>query len=180
MILDAIVLVLCLISFFRGWKKGLLWAICSLIAVVIAVIVSLKLSQTLANYLFETNLLTNQYTLLISFIVLFVGTIFLFRTVVKFAEKILETFFLGWINHLLGAMLYAFFMLFIISTFLWLTSSVNLLNTEQKLNSKTYTYVQPLAPKTVAFITPYMPYFKTLYTDLQLYFSKVSNEKKIK
>ena len=59
MILDGILLILCIIAFIRGWKKGLLWAIVSIIAVLIGIVISLKCAHLLADYLFENNLKRN-------------------------------------------------------------------------------------------------------------------------
>lgn len=180
MILDGILLILCIIAFIRGWKKGMLWAIVSVIAVIAGIIISLKFSHLLAEYLFEKDILKNQYTLLLSFILLFIGTVFLFRTVIKLAESILETFFLGWVNNLLGGILYSFFVVFLFSMFLWLANKAGLIKQENKLSSKSYGYIVPLAPKTIEFVTPYIPFFKTLYHDVESYFDKISAEDKTK
>lgn len=176
MILDGILLILCVIAFIRGWKKGLLWALVSMVAVVAGIIISLKFSHLLADYLFENNILKNQYTLLLSFILLFIGTLFLFRTLIKIAEGVLDTFFLGWVNRLLGGMFYAFFVLFICSVFLWLGNKAGVLKAENKLDSKSYAYIAPLAPESIAFISPYIPFFKTLYSDVETYLEKISAE----
>ncbi|MCC7030853.1 MAG: CvpA family protein [Chitinophagaceae bacterium] len=174
MLLDGILLILCLIAFIRGWKKGLLWALVSVVAVLAGIILSLKFSHLLSDYLFEKNILRNQYTLLLSFILLFIGTIFLFRTLIRFVEGVLETFFLGWVNNLLGGLFYSFFVLFICSMFFWLSNKANLLNRQNKLDSKSYSLVEPLAPKTIAFVTPYLPFFKTLYNDVEMYLAKIA------
>ena len=176
MILDGITLLLCILAFIRGWKKGMLWAIVSIIAVIVGIVVSLKFSHMLADYLFTNNILTNSYTLLISFVLLFILTIFLFRTLIRFVEKILETVLIGWVNNVLGGLLYGFLLVFLISTFFWLCNKANLLNKSQMSDSKTYTYVEPIAPKTVAWITPFIPYAKTLYKDIEEYFEKLSNK----
>ncbi len=180
MVLDSIVLILCIIAFIRGWKKGMLWAIVSVIAVIAGIIISLKFSHLLAEYLFEKDILKNQYTLLISFIILFIGTVFLFRTAIKLAEGILETFFLGWVNNLLGGLLYSFFAMFLCSMFFWLANKAGLLREENKLSSKSYGYIVPLAPKTIEYVTPYIPFFKTLYNDIESYFDKISTGNKTK
>jgi membrane protein required for colicin V production len=174
MILDGLLLILCIIAFIRGWKKGLLWAIVSIIAVLIGIVISLKCAHLLADYLFENNILNNQYTLLLCFILLFLSTIFIFRMLVKFIEKILESVFLGWVNNVLGGLCYCFFILFLCSTFLWLGNKAHLIKPENKLDSKSYEYIAPLAPKTIAYITPYIPLFKTLYSDIEAYFAKLS------
>lgn len=178
MVLDVILCILCIIAFVRGWKKGLLWAICSLLAILIGIIISLKLSHALADFLFEKNILTGQYTLLLSFVILFLGSIFLFRVLIKFIENILDTFFLGWINNLLGGLLYSFFIVFLFSTFYWLADSGHLLKAELKSESRTYPFVAPIAPKTIEVTTHYLPFFKGLYGDIKNYSQKLENDRK--
>jgi membrane protein required for colicin V production len=162
MILDCILLILVILAFVRGWKKGLLWAICSLIAVFLGIVIALKLSGELAEYLFVQQIMTSKYTMLISFVILFLGTIFLFRLAIKLVEGILDKLFLGWINHVLGALLYSFFVVFMMSTFCWLSNQIHLLKPALKEESKTYSYIEPIAPKTIDFVSAYLPYCKDM------------------
>ncbi|MBL7765801.1 MAG: CvpA family protein [Chitinophagaceae bacterium] len=167
MILDAIVILLGVLAFIRGWKKGLLWAVCSLIAVIAGVFLSLKLSHTLAAYLFENNILTNSYTLLICFILIFLITIVVFRLGIRLIEGILDKIFLGWVNKIAGGAIYTLFVLFVVSTFLWLMNKAGVLNTEVKAGSKSYTYVEPVAPKLIEWTTRFWPTMKEMYGDIE-------------
>jgi membrane protein required for colicin V production len=177
MAIDLIVLVLSIIAFVRGWKKGLLWAICSVIAVVLGIIIAMKLSSEFSQYLFVNNIITNQYALLISFVLLFAASIFLFRMVVKFAEKILDTLFLGWVNNLLGGLLYTFFAIFVVSTFCWLADQVSLLKPSLKTESQTYEYIKPISPTTISIVSNYLPYCKNLISQAQAHLDKVTSPK---
>ncbi len=174
MVLDCILLILGIIAFIRGWKKGLLWAVCSFVAVLLGVIIALKLSSELSEYLFVQQLVTSKYTMLISFVILFLGTIFLFRMLVKFAEGILDKLFLGWVNNILGALLYTFFVVFIISTFCWLANQIHLLKPAMKTESKSYTYIEPIAPKTIALISTYLPFCKDMIKKAETHLEAVS------
>lgn len=173
MILDGIILILSVLAFARGWRKGLLWAIGSLIAILIGVFVSLKLSQEVADFLFQQNLLTSKYTLLISFVLLFLLSIWCFRLLIKFVEKVLDKVFLGWVNNLLGGLLYSFFAVFLVSVFCWLANGVGILNSNIKKDSKTYVYVEPIASKTIQLASDYLPMCKTLWSDVKGYFEKI-------
>lgn len=176
MILDGILIVLLILAFIRGWKKGLLWAVGSLIAVLLGVMIALKLSHSLADYLFRQNLLSSQYTLILCFVLLFIGTIFLFRSIIKFIESFLDKVFLGWANNMLGGVLYSFFTLFVVSSFLWLVNQSGLLNDELKKESNTYTYVEPISVWTIKTASEYLPYCKSLWNDIQGYFEKVQKK----
>jgi membrane protein required for colicin V production len=163
MILDIVVLILTVLAFIRGWKKGLLWGIGSLLAVFVGVLISLKLSHYVANFFFEKNILTSQYTVLISFVLLFVLTIFCFRQLAKLMEKILDKLFLGWVNHALGGMLYAFFVVFVTSLCIWLINKTALINQTLKKDSKIYSFIEPIAPKTIEVASAYLPLCKDLF-----------------
>lgn len=174
MILDGILLILAILAFIRGWRKGLLWALCSFIAVILGIVIALKLSGALSEYLFNQHIISNQYTMLISFVVLFLGTIYLFRMAVKLIETVLDKLFLEWANRLAGGLLYSFFVVFIISTCCWLANQAGLLKDELKATSKSYVYVEPIAPKTIGLITEYLPYCKDLIRKAESHLEEVS------
>ncbi|MEZ5046649.1 MAG: CvpA family protein [Chitinophagaceae bacterium] len=167
MILDSVVFILLILAFYRGWKKGLLWAIGSLVAVLVAILFSLKIAQVLSAYWFEQHIMTSSYTLLICFIIVFVAIIWLFRLLFKSMEKLLDSLFLGWVNHVLGALLYSFFTSLVISTFIWLTQSIGLLNKEISKDSKTYSFIEPIAPFTIQHVSEYVPMLKNSWEEVK-------------
>lgn len=167
MILDAIFMMLLFFAAFRGWQKGILWAVFSVLALIVALFVSLKLSHYLAQILFQKQLLTGSYTLLISFILLFATSILLIRLVVKWIEKILDKIALGWINRLSGALLYMGIAAMVISTLLWLGSNSKLLGPDVSSQSRTYAYLAPIAPGTIEFVSTYTPLLGDLYSDVE-------------
>lgn len=168
MILDLIVLFLSILAGIRGWKKGLLWAIGSLIAVVVGVLLSLKLSHYLAIYLFEKHWLTSPYTVLISFVLIFVLTIFCFRQLAGFLEKVLDKLFLGWVNHVLGATLYIFFVFFMFSLCFWLINKTELIHQTVKQESKVYSIIEPIAPNAIELASAYLPFCKDLFEQINV------------
>ena len=167
MVFDGIILILICISFYRGWKKGILWAIFSMVSVVIGILLSLKLSHQVADYLFKQNIMTSQYTLLISFILIFVLVVFLFRFGIKLVEKLLEAVLLGWANKILGGVLYSLMTIFIVSTLVWLFNQVNILGPELKKDAKTYTYIEPISPKVIELSSEYLPLMKNLFQQIK-------------
>jgi membrane protein required for colicin V production len=167
MVFDGIVLILICISFYRGWKKGILWAIFSMVSVVIGILLSLKLSHQVTDYLFKQNIMSSQYTLLISFILIFVLVVFLFRFGIKLVEKLLDAVLLGWANKILGGVLYSLMTIFIVSTLVWLFNQVNILGPELKKDAKTYTYIEPISPKVIELSSDYLPLMKNLFQQIK-------------
>lgn len=166
MLLDVVFLLLAVVAFYRGWKKGLLWGLGSFVAVFIAVLVALKLGHYVSDFLFENNILKNEYTLPISFLLLFILTLFCFRQVAKLVESALDKLFLGWANHLGGGLLYVFFVAFVFSLGIWLFTKTAILNKEIKQSSKTYAWLSPLAPKVIELSSEYLPLCKNLFEQI--------------
>jgi membrane protein required for colicin V production len=166
MMLDIAFLLLSVIAFYRGWKKGLLWGIGSFLAVFIAVLLALKLGHTLADFLFEQQILQTSYTLPISFLLIFILTLFSFRQLAKLLESVLDKLFLGWANHLLGAILYVLFVAFVFSLGIWLFNKTDLLNKNMKQEAKTYAFIEPIAPKMIEVSSAYIPFCKNLFEQI--------------
>ena len=138
-----------------------------MVSVVIGILLSLKLSHQVADYLFKQNIMTSQYTLLISFILIFVLVVFLFRFGIKLVEKLLEAVLLGWANKILGGVLYSLMTIFIVSTLVWLFNQVNILGPELKKDAKTYPYIEPISPKVIELSSEYLPLMKNLFQQIK-------------
>lgn len=169
MILDAIVGISAVLAFYRGWQKGIVAAILSLIGVVLGLIISLKLGHVVAEYLSAHNIINSKYVLIVSFILLFIGIVLLFRFIIAAIEKILKFAMLGWANRLAGAVLYVFGSMLFISLLFWLGNKIGLVQAGAKQESKTYNLIEPIAPKTVEVGSAYMPYCKNLLQNVQQY-----------
>jgi membrane protein required for colicin V production len=138
------------------------------------IVIALKLSSELSEYLFVQQILTSKYTMIISFVILFLGSIFLFRMLIKLIEGILDKLLLGWINKLMGAMLYSFFVVFIVSTFCWLINQMQLLKPSMKAESKSYKYIGPVSPKTIDLISTYTPFCKDMIKKIESHLEEIS------
>jgi membrane protein required for colicin V production len=169
---DIIIAIAALLAFYRGWSKGLIAAVVSLIGVIVGAIFSLKLSYILADYLLQANIINSKLVMPVSFILVFVAIMLLCRFIIKTIEGALKVAMLGWANKLSGAILYCFFTLFFISSLLWLGTKVGLVN--QLNDSKTSEYVMPIAPKAIEMSAAYIPFCKQILEEINNYASKVS------
>lgn len=73
---------------------------------------------------------------------------------------------LGWVNKSLGGILYAGFVVLLLSLFTWLAGKSGLLTPELKKDSFTFQYVEPAGPKFIAIASEYVPLCKNLYQDV--------------
>lgn len=166
MIFDALLLVFGLLAFWRGWQKGLLWAMLSLVAVLAGVLIAMQGAHQLSEWLFSQDILNGKYTLPLSFVIIFILVILLFRLLVRFAEGVLEKMLLGWANRLAGGALYLFFVALLFSAFAWLAKRSGLFADNMEKESRTISFIAPLAPKTLEYASALMPVGKNLYKEI--------------
>ena len=174
MVIDFIGLTLVLIFFIRGYMKGIIVAVFSVIAILLGIICALKLSGWLANWLLDHNLVASGWAQLISYAILFFGVLLLVRLVAKALESIAQLAMLGWINGVIGGMLYGFMALVVWSSLLWIGNQMHFISPETKVYSKTYVYIEPLAPWVFNHIGRLLPFAKDVFGDLALFFGEVN------
>lgn len=173
MMLDFIGVILILLYFYRGYTKGVVIAVFSLFAVILGVMVSLKLSSWFAGWLLSNGLVTSGLSLLLSYAILFVGVILLVRFLANAVESIFKMSLLGWLNSLLGGCLYAFMAAMVWSSLLWILHEMHALAPSTISASKTYPYLEPLAPWVFEHIGPLLPFAKGLFQEIKELFQHI-------
>src|ERR1043165_3057900 len=108
MMLDIIGITLLLLFFYRGFRKGIIVALFSMLGVLLGMICALKLSHSLAGYLFAKGWVTSAWAQIISYVFLFAGVILLVRLGARLIERTFEAIMLGLVNRIAGGLLYAF------------------------------------------------------------------------
>lgn len=176
MIIDGIIGVSLVLAFIRGWKKGVLWALASLAAVALGSLVSLKLSHRFAQLIQEQHIIDSKYTLILSYIILFLIVMYGLRFLIKMLEKLLESLMLGWANRLAGGALYILFSAFMLSSIFWLTNEAGILTKEAKQESQLYGAIEPIAPQGIQMAGEVLPFLKTLYGDIGNYLEQYAHK----
>ena len=174
MIIDIVTITLILLFFIRGWRKGVIVALFSLLAVVAGIICALKLSGVFAAYLFSKGWVTSGWAQIIAYVLLFIGVIWLVRLGAKIIQRSVEAVMLGFINRLAGGLFYSLLMAIIVSACLWLANQVHAISPETIAVSKTFSYILPLAPWVFAHIGAVLPFVRTIFADLQHFFEGVN------
>lgn len=175
MALDIIGLTLIVVFFIRGYMKGIIVAAFSVLAILLGVICSLKLSHLLSAWLLEKHIVTSGWVQLVSYLILFVAVVLLVRLAAKAIEKSFEAMLLGWVNKSIGGFLYAFLALVVWSSVLWMMNQLHLISPETIAASKTYEYMEPVAPWVFDKVGAVWPMVKDIFTDLHEYFDNADN-----
>lgn len=176
MALDIIGISLILIFFIRGYMKGIIVAVFAMLAIVLGIICSLKLSSLLATYLLEKHIVTSGWAQLASYVVIFIGIVFLVRLLAKAIESSFEAVMLGWVNKGIGGLLYAAMATMVWSSFLWIANRMQLIEPDTIAASKTYPYLSQVAPWVFEHIGKLWPMVKDIFHDLGTFFDKVNGQ----
>jgi membrane protein required for colicin V production len=172
--LDIIAVIIIMLAFFRGWQKGVIVALCSLLAIVLGMLAALKLSGALGIWLMKHGWVTSGWAQIISYVLLFVGVLLLVRLLARAVEGALKMAMLGFINRLAGALLYAFIGAFIWSSLLWVGDHAHLISPEAKAHSRTFGWLSPVAPWVFAKLGAVLPFAKDVFADLSQFFDLVN------
>lgn len=176
MILDLILAVIIVLAIIRGFRRGLIVGLFSLIAIVIGLAAAIKLSAVVAGYIGKAVKISDQWLPIISFAVVFFIVVLLVRLGANAIQKMVETVMLGWINRLGGIIFYIAIYVTIFSVLLFYAEQLQIVKPATKEKSVTYSYVQPLGPKAINAIGTVVPVFKDMFKELQEFFGTISQK----
>jgi len=174
MLLDLIFGVIILLAIIKGYQRGLIVGVFSLVAVIIGLAAALKLSTVVAGYIGKAVKVSDQWLPVISFVAVFLIIVVLIRLVAKMIEKTAEIAMLGWLNKLGGIILYAVIYTLIFSVLLFYAEQMKWLQPETITHSVTYSFVQPWGPKVINGLGSVIPFFKDMFGDLEQFFGGIA------
>lgn len=176
MIIDIIIVILLVMAAIKGYQRGLIVALFSVIAFIIGLAAAMKLSAAVAGYIGKAVKVSDQWLPVISFAVVFIVFVLLIRWGANLIQKGVELALLGWVNRLGGVLLYCGLYILIFSVLIFYAEQVELLKPETKNASVTYPYVQPWGPVVIDGFGKIIPVFKNMFTQLQEFFGTVSGQ----
>lgn len=176
MLIDLVLAVFLVIAIIKGYQKGLIIALFSIIAFVIGLAAALKLSVVVASYLKDSINVSAKWLPFIAFIIVFLVVVLLIRLGGKLIEKALQVVLLGWLNRIGGIILYAVLYTIIFSIFLFYAEKLQLIQPSVIHASQTYSFIRPWGPVTMDNFGKLIPVFKDMFTGLGDFFSAVSNK----
>ncbi|MEP7106566.1 MAG: CvpA family protein [Ferruginibacter sp.] len=174
--IDIIFAIVILIAIVKGYKKGLIIALFSIIALITGLAAALKLSAAVAVYLQHGLTVSSKWLPVISFALVFFLVVFLVHLGGKIIEKAFEMTFLGLANRLGGILLYIILYTIIFSVFLYYADKTNVFEAATIESSKTYPILRPLGPKLIDGLGKSVPLFKDVFIQLEGFFAGVSDK----
>lgn len=158
----------------KGFRRGLIVSIFSLLAIIAGLAAAMKVSALVAVQIGKVVNVSDKWLPLISFVVVFLGIVLLVRLGANLIQKTVEIAMLGWVNRLGGVLLYIILFTVVYSIFLFYAVELHFLKTETLQDSVTYVYIKPCGPKVINSLGSLIPFFKDMFTELQQFFGGVA------
>ena len=172
--IDIIFAILIVISIFKGYRKGLIIAIFSIVALIVGLAAALKLSATVAAYLQNSISISGKWLPFLSFAMVFGLVAVLVGMGGKLIEKTFEMALLGWANRIGGILLFVILYTIIFSIFLFYAEKIHLFEEATIQSSKVFPFIKPWGPKVINAFGTILPIFKDMFTQLSNYFESLS------
>ena len=158
----------------KGYSKGLIVALFSLLAFIAGLAAALKLSAVVGVSLQNNWNIHSKWLPVISFFIVFAGVVLLVRLGAAFIKKTVSLVFLGWVDKLGGILLYAIIYLMIYSVILFYAYQVHIISPKVAAESSTFAFIYPFGPTVINGLGQVVPIFKNLFTDLSVFFGSLS------
>ena len=178
MIIDFLFLLLVIWAIIKGYQKGLIIALFSIVSLMVGLAAAIKLSTIAASFLKDSVNISSKWLPVVSFVVVFLLVLLLVRFVATALEKMVELALLGWLNRLGGIILFVILYTVIFSIVLFYSDKINLLSDETLAGSKTFPYIQPWGPWAINGIGKVIPLFQNMFRELEEFFGKAASLKK--
>lgn len=176
MIIDIAFVIIMILAIFKGFKKGLIVGIFSLLAFIIGLAAALKLSVVVAEYLKDNAGAFSKWLPLISFMLVFIAVILLVGLISRVIKKTMQFAMLGWLDKMGGIILYVIIYTIIFSVILFFAAKLLLIQSTTIHDSKVYPYVSPWGPKVIDNLGKIIPIFKNMFVQLQDFFGNMAKK----
>ena len=176
MIIDVAFFIVMIIAVFKGFSKGFVVGVFSLIAFIIGLAAALKLSALVAQHLETASGITGRWMPLVAFSLVFIVVVLLVNLGARIIKKTVSLAMLGWLDSLAGIVLYIIIYTIIFSVILFFAEKTALLKPETIKVSKVYGFVAPWGPAVIDHLGKIIPVFKDLFTQLQSFFQSLGDK----
>ncbi len=152
-ILDIILVVPIIWLMYRGYQKGFIIELSSLVALILGIYLAINFSGYASDFLTRNFNISDKYLNILAFIVTFMVVVFGVYMVGKILEQFINILLLGFINKIAGAAFGVIKAAFLISVVLWIINSFDMSRTVIKdslrQGSILYEPIEQFAPSVI-------------------------------
>lgn len=175
MFIDFLFCILLVMAAIKGFSKGLVVAVFSLVAFFVGLVAAMKLSAAVAVWLQHESGTRSTWMPFIAFVLVMAVVILLIRFGARLIEKAVRFAMMGWLNRIGGFLFYAIMYLLFFSIVLFFAKNLGVLSEETIGTSKTYNFVAPWGPRSIEMIGKLIPAFKGIFHQLEGFFDTAAH-----
>jgi len=176
MIIDILLIVLLIMAIFKGYSRGLIVGIFSLLAVFIGLAAAMKLSLIVSDWLLTNTHIDKKWLPFLSFALVMLVVVLLVRWAASLIQTAVEHLMLGWINRIGGILLYSILYITVFSVALFYLTQMNIIRQETIASSRFYRYIQPVGPVAINAFGKLIPFFKDMFAKLEDFFGAIAQK----
>ena len=160
----------------KGYSRGLIVAIFSLLAIIIGLAAAMKFSVMVTGWLAANTHIGTQWLPFIAFIAIFILIVIIVRSVANLIEAAIDMALLSWINKLAGIILYVLLYSMVYSIVLFYGTQMGIISQTTIGASTIYGFIEPWGPTVINLLGSIIPVFKDMFQQLEQFFGNVSSQ----
>ncbi len=158
--LDILTGTVLVIAILQGYKNGLIRAVVSFMSLFIGLVLAFQFAGFVANQLKAHTKIASNFLPFISFLVVLIAVLFALRWVSAFLQQGAQWLMLGWLNKLLGIVLYAFIYFTMLSAVVYFLQLLGVLEAASMKQTYSYGYLNSWWPTFIGKISLWLPFIK--------------------
>lgn len=155
-----------IIAILQGYRHGLIKAIISFCSLFIGLIVAFQFAGYISNILKEHTKIGSQWLPFIAFLVVLIGVMILLKMITGILQQSAEWLLLGWLNKLLGMVLYALIYGTILSAVLYFMILLGVVEKSSIKDSFSFSYLESWWPYFMKKLSLWIPSIKSTLNSL--------------
>jgi len=155
-----------IIAILQGYSHGLIKAIISFFSLFIGLVVAFQFAGYISNLLKEHTKIGSQWLPFIAFLVVLIGVMILLKMVTGILQQSAEWLMLGWLNKLLGMILYALIYGTILSAVLYFMILLGVVEKASIKDSFSFSYLESWWPYFMKKLSLWIPSIKSSLSSL--------------
>ncbi len=142
MIIDVVFAIVLLYGFYLGFSQGIINTLFAVLSIFIGLLAAFKLAPATATFLETLFKSTNPLMFLAGFLITFIVTMFLIRTLARGLEGLFRAARINFINQLVGGVVLAGALILMLSMLVWFGDQAHLIDGATKTESMTYPHLE--------------------------------------
>ncbi|MEY4459644.1 MAG: hypothetical protein RIT38_864 [Bacteroidota bacterium] len=159
--LDLLAGTILILAILQGYRNGLIKAIISFFSLLIGVVLAFQFAGFVAAQLKEYTKITSYWLPFISFLLVLIVVMIGLRWVTRLLQQTADWLMLGWLNKLLGMVLYILIYGTILSSLIYFMMLLGILERSTMDASVSYPYLSKWWPYFMAKLNEWLPFIKT-------------------